>query len=144
MNSLMRPQFGMVDDFRKEMDQMMSRFFNGNGGQQLSGWSPRVDVAEAEDAFDVKVDLPGLKPEDVNVEVKNGDLLISGHRQEEHEEHGKTWHRVERHSGEFRRMIHLGDDVRAEQVSAEYKDGVLKVHVPKSESAKSRKIEVKG
>ncbi|MBL8848797.1 MAG: Hsp20/alpha crystallin family protein [Planctomycetaceae bacterium] len=140
----MRPQFGMLDDFRKEMDQMVSRFFSGAGEHPIGNWSPRVNVAEAEDAYDVTADLPGLKPEDVNVEVKNGDLLISGERHGEHEEHGKTWHRVERHSGSFRRMIRLGDDVSADKVSAEYKDGVLKVHVPKSESAKSRKVEVRG
>lgn len=145
MNALMRPQFGMIDDFRKEVDQLMGRFFNGSEGEKsLSHWSPQVDVAEKEDAFEISADLPGMKPEDVNVELKNGDLLISGQRSEEHEEHGKTWHRVERHSGSFRRLIRLGDDVRAEHVSAEYKDGVLRVHVPKSDESKSRKIEVRG
>lgn len=145
MNSLMRPQFGLMEDFRKEVDQLMGRFLNGgNSENPLSLWAPRVNVAEKEDAFEVTADVPGMKPEDVNVELKNGELLISGHRSEEHEEQGRTWHRVERHSGQFRRMIRLGDDVSTDKVTAEYKDGVLRVHVPKSEGAKSRKIEVRG
>ncbi|MFO1094612.1 MAG: Hsp20/alpha crystallin family protein [Planctomycetaceae bacterium] len=144
MNALMRPQFGMFEDFRKEMDQLMGRFLNGGGEQALSYWAPRVNVAETDDAYDITADLPGLKPEDVNVELKNGELLISGHRREEHEEHGKTWHRVERQWGDFRRVVRLGDDVRAENVTADYKDGVLRVHVPKCDESKSRKVEVRG
>lgn len=144
MNALMRPRFGLLDDFRKEMDQLMGRFFNGADEAELTYWTPRVNLAESDDGYDVSVDLPGLKPEDFSVELRHGDLWISGQRSEEHQESGKTWHRVERHFGQFRRVIRLGDDVNAEQVSAEYKDGVLRVHVPKSESAKSRKIEVKG
>jgi HSP20 family protein len=134
-----------MEDFRKEVDQLMGRFFNGSNGENaLSVWAPRINVAEKEDAYEVTADLPGMKPDEVNVELKNGELLISGHRSEEHEESGKTWHRVERHSGQFRRMIRLGDDVSADRVSAEYKDGVLRIHVPKSDNAKSRKVEVRG
>jgi HSP20 family protein len=144
MNALMKPQFGLMEDFRKEVDQLMGRFFHTNGENPLSFWAPRVNVAEKEDAYEVTADLPGMKPEEVNVELKNGELLISGQRNEEHAESGKTWHRVERHSGQFRRMIRLGDDVSTDKVSAEYKDGVLRIHVPKSDDAKSRKIEVRG
>lgn len=145
MNALMRPQFGVMEDFRKEVDQLMGRFLNGsNGDNPLSHWVPQINVAEQEDAFEVSADLPGMKPEDVNVELKNGELVISGQRSEEYQESGKTWHRIERHSGSFRRVIRLGEDVRPDQVSAEYKDGVLRVNVPKSDTAKSRKIEVRG
>lgn len=143
MNALMRPRFGMMDDFRKEVDQLMSRFLNGSDEPGMTGWTPRANVAETEEGYDVSFDLPGLKPEDFNVELRHGDLWISGQRSHEHEESGKTWHRVERHFGQFRRVIRLGDDVNPEEVNAEYKDGVLRVHIPKSETAKSRKIEVK-
>jgi HSP20 family protein len=79
MNALMRPQFGLMEDFRKEIDQMMGRFFNGSSGEHaLNAWAPRVNVAEKEDAYEVTADLPGMKPEQVNVELKNGELLISG------------------------------------------------------------------
>jgi len=134
----------MMDDFRKEVDQLMSRFFNGSEQNEMSYWTPRANVAETEDGYEVTMDLPGLKPEDFNVELRHGDLWISGQRSHEEEQSGKTWHRVERHFGEFRRVIRLGDDVNSEDVNAEYKDGVLRIHVPKSETAKSRKIEVKG
>ena len=139
-------RFGLLDDFRKEMDQLFHQFSGGEKGGELAPvqWSPRLNVSENEMQYDVAVDLPGLKPEEVNVELKNGELLISGQRNEEHAESGKTWHRVERHSGQFRRMIRLGDDVSTDKVSAEYKDGVLRIHVPKSDEAKSRKIEVRG
>jgi HSP20 family protein len=144
MNALMRPRFGMMEDFRKEVDQLMSRFFSGSQEHPVVGWTPRANLAETEEGYDVSLDLPGLKPEDFNVELRHGDLWISGQRHEEHEATGKTWHRVERHFGQFRRVIRLGDDVNPEGVNAEYKDGVLRVHVPKSETARSRKIEVKG
>jgi len=144
MNALMRPRFGMMEDFRKEVDQLMSRFLNGSEESEISYWTPQANLAETQEGFEVTLDLPGLKPEDFNVELRHGDLWISGQRSEEHEKSGKTWHRVERHFGEFRRVIRLGDDVNSESVSAEYKDGVLRIHVPKSETAKSRKIEVKG
>lgn len=145
MNSLSKPPFGMIDDFRKEVDQFVGRLFNGpNGENPLNTWAPRVNVAEKDDAYEVTADLPGMKPEEVNVELKNGELLISGQRHAEHGDGGTTWHRIERHSGQFRRMIRLGDDVCAEKVDAEYKDGVLRIHVPKSDEARSRKVEVRG
>jgi HSP20 family protein len=134
----------MMEDFRKEVDQLMSRFLNGSDENELAFWTPQTNLAETENGYEVTVDLPGLKPEDFNIELRNGDLWISGHRSEEHEKSDKTWHRVERRFGEFRRVIRLGEDVNPENVNAEYKDGVLRIHVPKSETAKSRKIEVKG
>jgi HSP20 family protein len=143
MNALMKPRFGMMEDFGKDFDQMMSRFWNGPEEQAMAYWAPRVNLAESEGGYDVSLDLPGLKPDDFNVELRHGDLHISGHRKQEHEESGKTWHRVERHFGEFRRVIRLGDEVTPEGVQAEYKDGVLRIHVPKSEMARSRKIAVK-
>ena len=143
MNTFLQPRFGMMEDFRREFDQVVSRFFNGADEQGVAFWTPRTDLAETESGYDVSLDLPGLKPDEFDVELRHGDLWITGRRHDEHEESGKTWHRVERHNGQFRRVIRLGDDVNPEGVNAEYKDGVLRIHVPKSEAAKSRKIEVK-
>ena len=81
---------------------------------------------------------------ETSVELRHGDLWITGQRTEQHEEKGKTWHRVERHYGQFRRVVRLGDDVNPDEVDAEYKDGVLKVSVAKCEEARTKKIEVKG
>jgi len=137
----------MFYNFRKEMDQLFDRFFTGeNGGgtqENAMSWSPRLNLSETESGYEVSVDLPGLKPEEVNVELRNGDLWITGERKSQSESKDKTWHRVESYYGEFRRGVRLGDDVNAEHVSAEFNDGVLRVHVPKAEKAQTKKIEIK-
>jgi HSP20 family protein len=101
-------------------------------------------VAETDTGWEVTLDLPGMKPEDFDVEFKHGDLWITGERKYEHEEEGKTYHRVERQWGQFRRVIRMGEEVDAERVNAEYKDGVLHITVPKTEMARAKRIEVKG
>jgi HSP20 family protein len=136
-------RFALFDDFRKEIDQLFGRA-NGDGGELAQAhWSPRLNVSETEKEYHVSVDLPGLKPEEVNVELKQGDLWITGERKTETEEKGQTWHRVERSYGQFRRVVRLGDEVSTDNVSAEYKDGVLHVTVPKAEKAQTKKIEIK-
>jgi HSP20 family protein len=102
-----------------------------------------VDFTESETQYEVKVDLPGLKPEEVKVELRNGDLWISGERQEEKEEEGKTYHRIERRYGEFRRVLPLPVEVSEEKIEARVENGVLTVRVPKVEIAKPKTIEVK-
>ncbi|HUG90037.1 MAG TPA: Hsp20/alpha crystallin family protein [Planctomycetaceae bacterium] len=122
----------------------MNQFFRGeNGGGELSVWTPQVNVSETDEHYEVEVDLPGLKPEEFNVELRHGDLWITGEHKHESEQTEKTWHRIERRVGQFRRVIRLGDDVDPENVNAEYKDGVLHLTVGKSESAKAKRIEVK-
>ena len=137
-------RFGLLDDFRKEMDTLVNHFFQGeDGGAEVPAWSPRLNVSETEKAYEVSVDLPGLKPDECNLELRQGDLWITGQRKSESEKEGRTWHRVERYCGQFRRVVRLGDDVDPEKVEAEYKDGVLHVTVPKTEMARTRKIEIK-
>ena len=104
---------------------------------------PAVNVAEADGAFEVTVDLPGLKPEDVHVEVKNDRLWITGERKEEEEKKEKNYRHIERRFGRFERVVPLPIPVDADQVEAGYKDGVLTVHVPKLEEAKAKRIPVK-
>jgi HSP20 family protein len=89
------------------------------------------------------VDLPGLKPKQVTVEFKDGALWITGERKEEKEEKDKTYHRIERSYGEFRRVLPLSSAVKDDEIEAKFTDGVLKVLVPKTEEAKTRRIEVK-
>lgn len=135
-----------LDAFQREMEGMVDRFFgpraewlHGGGGEFL----PRTDVAETETEFEVTAELPGLKPEELSIELKDGDLWITGEKKDEREDRGKTYHRVERHYGQFCRVVSLPAVVDAQAVKAEFKDGVLHVHVPKTESAKPRKIEIK-
>ena len=125
---------------------LFNRFFTADDGRetaQMSTWSPRVNLSETDTQYEVSVDLPGVRLEDIDVEVRHGDLWITGKRQDETEEQGKRWHRVECYCGEFRRMIRLGDDIDAERVDAQYKDGILHITVPKTEESKAKRIEVK-
>ena len=104
-------------------------------------WSPTVDVAETPDEFQIKAELPEVKKEDVIVSVDNGLLRLEGERRQEKEDKGKTYHRVERSYGSFRRTFMLPDNVEYTKVRADFEDGVLKVHLPKTEKTK-RAIEV--
>jgi HSP20 family protein len=102
-----------------------------------------MNVAETEERYEVTVELPGMKPEEFQVELKNGQLWISGEKKEEREEKGKTFHRVERRYGEFRRVIPLPTPVEEGRIEAQYKDGVLHVILPKAAEARPKHIEVK-
>ena len=130
----------------EEFEELMERLFHPEEGGMTpaKGWfAPRVDFSESEAQYEVKVDLPGLKPEEVKVEVRHGDLWISGERKEEKEEKGKTYHRIERRYGEFRRILPLPAEVAEEKIEARVENGVLTVTVPKSEIAQPKTIEVK-
>jgi len=133
-----------LDMFRREVDSLFDQFLGSDGGWSMPlSFQPSLNLAETEQGYEVTAELPGLKPEDFNVELKDGELWISGEKKEEHEEKGKNYHRVESRFGQFRRSIRLPHAVDSEKVDAEYKDGILRIHVPKSESAKPRRIEVK-
>jgi HSP20 family protein len=115
----------------------------GNEAMTVAEWSPLVDITEDDKEYLIKAELPEVKKEDVKVTVENGVLTITGERKFEKEEKGKKYHRVERAYGNFVRSFTLPDDADANKVSAEFKDGVLKVRVTKSETAKPKQIEVK-
>jgi HSP20 family protein len=126
----------------EEMDDLFELFRDGEGMRRGPHFVPRTNFAETEGEYEVTVDLPGLKPEEVTVEVKDGNLWISGKREEEKEEKGKTYHRVERRYGEFRRVLTLPGPVDREKVVAKFENGVLRIAVPKKEEAKPKRIEV--
>jgi HSP20 family protein len=106
-------------------------------------WAPRVDIAETDEAFVIKVEIPEVNKDDVKVTVDNGVLTIRGERKQEKEEEGKKFHRVERHYGSFARSFTLPDNVDETKVTASFKDGMLKLQIPKAEEAKPEVIEVK-
>jgi HSP20 family protein len=131
-------------DFRREMDSLFERFFSETPELPAPrAFVPRTDIAETDDAYEIMVEIPGVKPEDFNIELKNGELWITGEKKEEHEREGRTWHQVERFYGQFRRVIPLTMPVEQDRVQAEYTHGVLKVTVPKAASAKPKHITVK-
>jgi HSP20 family protein len=108
----------------------------------FGGWSPALDVYDDKDNFVVKVELPGMKKEDIGLSLHDGMLTISGERQHERKnESGETF-RSERYFGKFQRSVALPALVDASKVTASYKDGILTVDLPKSEEAKPKQIEV--
>lgn len=110
---------------------------------KVTEWSPLVDIAEDDKEYVVKAELPEIKKEEVRVKVEDNVLCISGERKKETEEKGKRYHRIEREYGSFMRSFALPDDADGSKANAEYKDGILKVHLPKSEKAKPKSIDVK-
>jgi HSP20 family protein len=145
--------FGRWDPF-KELEDMQSRLatlfgrmpVRKDGGKEamtVAEWVPLVDIVEDEKEYLIKAELPEVKKEDVKVTVEDDVLTITGERKYEKEEKGKKYHRVERAYGSFERSFTLPEDADGSKVSAEFKDGILKVRLPKSEKAKPKAVEVK-
>ena len=132
-----------------DVENRLSRFFGRrtNGRERddiaLADWEPVADITEDDKEYVIKAELPDLKKEDVKVTVENGVLTIAGERRFEKEEKKKKYHRVERAYGTFVRSFALPDLADADKVKAEFKDGMLTVHVPKNEKAESRQVDVK-
>lgn len=130
---------------KQQMDNLMASFsreWDGGHGL-LADYHPSLDISETDEALQIRVDLPGIKPEEVDVEVRNNTLQITGERKEEREEKREMWHRTERHLGRFARSMTLPCEVQDEKVAAEYSNGVLNITLPKAEKAKTHKIAVK-
>ena len=109
----------------------------------VTEWAPSVDIIEDDKEWLVKADLPEVNKEDVKVTVENGVLTITGERKFEKEEKNKKYHRVEREYGTFLRSFTLPDAADGDKVAAEFKNGVLQVHLPKNEKAKPKAVDVK-
>jgi HSP20 family protein len=109
----------------------------------VADWSPEVDISEDDHGYLLKTDLPEMKKEDVRVTVEDGVLSVSGERKSEKEDLKKKFHRIERSFGTFRRSFTLPEDADSTKVTAEFRDGVLKVHLPTTPVAKSKATQVK-
>ena len=106
-------------------------------------WTPPVDISETTSEFVIKVEIPEVKNEDVRVTLEHGVITVRGMRRQEAEENGRKYHRVERSYGSFVRSFTMPNEVNDAQVQADFKDGILTLHLPKSEKAKPKSIEVK-
>jgi HSP20 family protein len=129
------------------IQSMFSELLDANFGRQWaqsdSGkWYPAVDVLESKDGYVIRAELPGMKREDINLEVKNGTLTLSGERNSEKPAEGVQYRHVERVNAKFWRSFSLPETVQHDAIEATYKDGILEVRVPKAEEAKPRQIEV--
>ncbi len=137
------------DRFDHMFDRMLGRFFR-EWERDFWGldwwreqWVPAMEVSETPDAYIVRVELPGVKTEDIEVTLQDDILTIKGKRERSEERKDETLHFMERSYGEFVRSLRIPADVKADAIEASYKDGVLEVHLPKSEESKPRRIEVK-
>lgn len=127
---------------RDDMDRLFDVFFGVQPQDMEDLWRPAIDIEENNGNLMVRAEIPGMKKEDIKVSVKEDMLTISGERKRENETKDKTFHRIERSYGQFRRMIRLPATVDADKVKATYKDGVLNVTLPKPESMKPKNIDV--
>jgi HSP20 family protein len=128
---------------RNEIDNIFDRFIERPLSTITGQLVPPLDISETDMDIIVKMDLPGVEENDVDVAIVNDMLTIRGEKKKEREEAGKTWHITERASGSFTRSIRLPVEVRVDQVRASFRKGVLEVVLPKKESAQARRIEIK-
>ncbi len=138
--------FRELEDMSERLNRVFSRPSLRNSGKEnltVADWMPTVDISETEGEYLIKAELPEVRKDDVKVTVENGVLTLQGERRQEKEEKGKRFHRVERSYGSFVRSFTLPESVDESSVKAEYKDGVLNLHLPKSEKVKPKAIDVK-
>lgn len=147
MSALMRwDPFHELEDMSDRLNRMFARpalRTNGKETLTVADWVPTVDISETDGEYLIKAELPEVKKEDVKVTLEDGVLTIQGQRRQEKEEKTTKYHRIERSYGTFVRSFSLPDQVNESGVKAEFKDGMLNLHIPKSEKAKPRAIEVK-
>lgn len=133
--------------FLPEID-LVGRFFDNLEFPELFGTErmmvPDFDVAETEKEYTITGEVPGMDVKDLDVTLTDGILTVTGKKRQEEEDNGEHYHRVERHYGSFQRSFRIPDHVKAEKSTAAYKDGVLKLTLPKAKVVKPKRIEVKG
>lgn len=135
-----------LDALQGEMNRVFDGFFGrGAGSAPVAGrrWVPAMDLVETDDSLVLRADLPGVKREQIEIEVKDGVLTVSGERRSESEDRREGYHRVERSFGRFSRSLGLPKGVSADSVSASFEDGVLEVTMPKPVEVQPTRIEVK-
>ena len=130
---------------QREMNRMFDGFFRGNHEEDtaLALWTPAVDIAEHDDQFIVKVELPGVIKDEVKITLESNILTIRGEKKQEKELKKENYHRIERSYGSFQRSFTLPTTVKSDKIDASYNDGVLTIALPKAEEAKPKQIEVK-
>lgn len=135
--------------FREEMYRLFDRFWREPFGDiepfgsWFGGWGPALDVSETAEEICVRAELPGVAADDLEISVSGDVLTLRGEKKQETEEKGRGYHRVERRFGDFQRSVPLPASVDRDKVEAAYRDGVLTIRLPKKETAKPKRIEVK-
>jgi HSP20 family protein len=149
MSSITRwDPFRELDELQNRISTLIGRAPVRKEGEKqealrVAEWAPLVDIIEDDKEYTIKAELPAVKKDEIKISVQNDVLSISGERKYEKEEKNKKYHRVERAYGSFLRSFTVPEDADADRVSAEFQDGLLQVHLPKSEKVKPKTIEVK-
>lgn len=135
-----------LDSLQSDMNRLFDRFFEGRGanGGAVRRWIPPMDLVESDDHLVLRADLPGMGEDDVEIEIKDSVLTISGERRSEHEQKSEGYHRVERAYGHFSRALSLPEGVDADRVQAGFDKGVLEVKIPKPEETKPTRVQIAG
>ncbi len=130
-------------DLREDFDSMLKDFFTGfTVPISRRGIYPLMDVKEDKDKYAVTLEAPGIDKKDIKITMKKNELIIEGERKEEKKQEGESYLRVERNYGKFRRAIQLGEEIDQSKINAEFKDGILKINLPKSEKAKPKEVAI--
>jgi HSP20 family protein len=134
-----------LNSLQNEMNRLFASFFDApraTEGGAVARWLPAMDLIESDDHFILRADLPGLSDDDVNVELEDSTLTISGERKAEHEEHEQGFYRLERAYGTFSRSLTLPKGINSEGITASFDRGVLEVRIPKPEQHKPKKVSI--
>lgn len=134
-----------LDAFQTDMNRLFDGFFGrreGAGYGPSRRWIPPMDLVETEDHLVLRADLPGVDRDEIEIEVKDGVLTVSGERKAQHEDKREGYHRVERSFGRFSRSLELPKGIDPQSVSAHFDKGVLEVRMPKPEERKPTRIEI--
>ena len=134
---------GELDSLQGDMNRLFDRFFEGRAANGTARrWIPAMDLVETDDHLVLRGDLPGMSEDDIDIEIKDNVLTVSGERKAESEEKGEGYHRVERAFGSFSRSLTLPQGVDADQIKAEFDKGVLEVTIPKPAEAKPTRVQI--
>ncbi len=136
--------FRELERIRKEMDNIWDTFFDRKplSGYGVSEWIPSLDVSETKNSYIVKAELPGIDPKDVEISLSDNVLTIKGEKKQEKEEENENYHVIERSYGGFTRSFRLPGQVQNDKVKATYKNGILKITLPKTEETKKKEIKI--
>jgi HSP20 family protein len=136
-----------VLNIQREINGMFDRFFRSGWSEDTNlaptVWSPATDITEDEHGYSVKVELPGVKKDEVKITMENSVLTIRGEKKQEKQSKSDNAHRVERCYGSFQRSFTLPSTVKAEKIEATFADGILTIALPKAEEARPKQIDVK-
>ncbi len=137
--------FRELERMRREMDRAWDSFFERRPArvEEAMEWLPTLDVSETKNDYVVKAELPGIDPKDIDISLTNDLLTIKGEKKQEKEEKEENYHLIERSYGSFTRSVRLPGQVQSDKINANFKNGVLRVTLPKTEEAKKKEIKIK-